>query len=31
MLQANLEFTESDGATVVELPSLEEGDVLLLR
>jgi hypothetical protein len=31
MLQANLEFKESDGAIVVELPGLEEGDVLLLR
>jgi hypothetical protein len=25
------EFTESDGAMVVDLPRLEEGDVLLLH
>ncbi len=31
MLQAILEFTESDGAIVVDLPRLEEGDVLLLE
>jgi hypothetical protein len=31
MLQAGLEFTESDGAVVVDLPQLEEGDLLLLH
>ncbi len=31
MLQAGLEFTESEGAIVVDLPKLEEGDVLLLH
>jgi hypothetical protein len=31
MLQKSLTFTESDESIVVELPRLDEGDVLLLK
>jgi len=31
MLRQNLKFTESGDSIVVELPKLDEGDVLLLK
>jgi hypothetical protein len=31
MLQRALKFTESDDSIIVELPRLDEGDVLLLK